>query len=316
MECIECQCKVYWQTGHVCTICVCVCVLKPALLFISDLAPSVTVSVGGLTNVLAGTSQTLTCSVGGIDLTAAAVLVISVMHTWLHDSTVVHADSTSNQYIIPPGSLRVSNAGDVYTCRVAITASYWDVSGSFGDSSSGTLTIISKSINKHCAILSVFFLNNLVPNPTIVITVMPFVRAEYVGLNYTLRCEAEVPGNQLDDIDAVMEWMKDGIKLSSSNNGRVTLGDTREDSPGREFRRSIVFSPLSAGDMGSYSCSATIRPTVDNPGVTNGFGILNSNLTIAGKFNNSCSIIGNFLCLFSTHFGCLYRSYWCPSSSP
>jgi hypothetical protein len=52
----------------------------------------------------------------------------------------------SSQYTIPSGSLWISNAGDVYTCRVAITASYWDVSPSFGDSGSGTLTIISKLI--------------------------------------------------------------------------------------------------------------------------------------------------------------------------
>ena len=105
-----------------------------------------TVSVEGLTNVLAGTSQNLTCSVSGMDLTAAAVLIMSVTHTWLRGSTVVHSASTSNQYTIPSESLEVTNSGDVYTCRVAITAGYWDVSGSFGDSGSGTLTIISKLI--------------------------------------------------------------------------------------------------------------------------------------------------------------------------
>ena len=117
-----------------------------------------------------------------------------------------------------------------------------------------------------------------------------FVPAEYVGLNFTWRCEAQVPGSQLVDIDAVIEWMKDGIRLSSSSNGRITLGETIIDSPGREFRRSIVFSPLSAGDMGSYSCSATIRPTVDNPGVTNGVGIGNKSLTVVSKFRGVFSI--------------------------
>ena len=113
-----------------------------------------------------------------------------------------------------------------------------------------------------------------------------------------MRCEAEVPGNQLRGVEADIEWMKNGVKLSSSSNGRVTLEETIVDGPGREFRRSIVFSPLSAGDMGSYSCSATIRPTVDNPGVTNGFGIGSSNLTVAGKFNNSYSIVHNVSLLF------------------
>jgi hypothetical protein len=72
--------------------------------------------------------------------------VTSVMYTWLRDGNVVQAASTSNQYTITYWSLRASDAGDVYTCRVAITASYWDVSPSFGDSGSGTLTIISKLI--------------------------------------------------------------------------------------------------------------------------------------------------------------------------
>ena len=116
-----------------------VCDLKPASLFISDLAPSVTVSVEGLTNVLAGTSQTIT---SGFDTSAAAVT--SVMYTWLRGSMVVQSASTSARYTIPPMALEVTNAGDVYTCEVAITASYWDVSGSFGNSGSGTLTIISK----------------------------------------------------------------------------------------------------------------------------------------------------------------------------
>jgi hypothetical protein len=87
----------------------------------------------------------------------------------------------------------------------------------------------------------------------------------------------------LGGIEAVVEWIKNGIRLSSSSNGRITLGMLTEDSPGKEFRRSIQFSPLSADDMGTYSCSATIRPTVANSRVTNGFGIGNNSLTIVGK---------------------------------
>ena len=102
-----------------------------------------TVSVEGVDGATAGTSQTLTCSVSGVDLAMASVT--SVMYTWLHDGSTAQAASTSNQYTIPSLSLGVSNAGDVYTCQVAITASYWDVSGSFGGSDSGTLTVISKS---------------------------------------------------------------------------------------------------------------------------------------------------------------------------
>ena len=101
-----------------------------------------TVTVEGVDGVTAGISQTLTCTVSGVDLQAAAVT--SVMYTWLCDGSEVQAASTSNQYTIPSVSLSVDNAGDVYICQVAIAASYWDVSGSFGGSGSGVLTVISK----------------------------------------------------------------------------------------------------------------------------------------------------------------------------
>ena len=131
-------------------------------------------------------------------------------------------------------------------------------------------------------IIAVYF-NNPVPNPTIQITQTPLVSTEYVGLNLTWRCDTRIPGNQLIGVEAVVEWTKLGVRLSSSNDGRITLGDLVIDSPGQEYRRSISFSPLSADDMGTYSCSATVRPTVANPGVTNGFGLGNNNLNIIGK---------------------------------
>ena len=101
-----------------------------------------TVTVEGVDGVTAGSmSQNLTCSVSGVNLTAA-----TVMYTWLRDGSMVQAASTSNLYTIPSISLGVNNAGDEYTCQVAITASYWDVNGSFGGSGSpGTLTVASKT---------------------------------------------------------------------------------------------------------------------------------------------------------------------------
>ena len=105
---------------------------------ISDLAPTVIVSIEGLDRGTVGRSQTLTCSVTGVDLGE-----VSVRYTWLRDGTLVQSAVRLNQYTIPSESLGVRNAGDVYTCQVAITASYWDVSGSFGDSSSGALTVTS-----------------------------------------------------------------------------------------------------------------------------------------------------------------------------
>ena len=108
--------------------------------FIFAVAPSVVVSVMGVDGATVGSSRTLTCSISGVNITA-----VSVMYTWLRGDVVVQAASISSQYTIPAGSLGVSNAGDVYSCQVAITASYWDISESFGGSGSGTLSVNSKS---------------------------------------------------------------------------------------------------------------------------------------------------------------------------
>ena len=155
---------------------------------------------------------------------------------------------------------------------------------------------------------------NPVPNPTIQFSRLPLVSTVYVGLNVSLRCDARVPvSGQLIGVEAVVEWMKEGARLSSSGDGRITLGDLQIDSPGRDYRRSIQFSPLSAGDMATYSCSAMIIPTVDNPRVTNGFGVGNTNLIVVGKtliiiMMRILNSHANVSLSFSTHFGCLYRS--------
>ena len=114
-------------------------------LFLSNVAPSVAVSVSGVDGATAGSSQTLlTCSVSGVNIMSATEVTL-VMYTWFRGDMEVQAASTSSQYTIPVAFLGVSNAGDVYSCQVAISASYWDVSESFGSSGSGTLSVNSKS---------------------------------------------------------------------------------------------------------------------------------------------------------------------------
>ena len=113
----------------------------------------------------------------------------------------------------------------------------------------------------------------------------PLVPNYYVGLSFTWRCDVRIPGNQLIGVDTVVEWMGPGGRLTSSNDGRLTVRDLVIDSPGREYRRSLTFSPLSASDMSSYSCSATVMPTVVNSGVINGIGIGSDNLTVASKIS-------------------------------
>ena len=100
-------------------------------------APSLTVTVNNADNAVAGQSHTLSCSVRGFNVQAA-----TIMYLWRLGTNVLQGPSTSNMYNI--AMVQVSNAGDVYTCEVTVTVSYWDVSGSFGDSGSGTLSVTSK----------------------------------------------------------------------------------------------------------------------------------------------------------------------------
>ena len=94
-------------------------------------------TVNNADNAVAGQSHTLSCSVTGSNLETA-----TIMYTWRLGTNVLQGPSTSNMYNID--MVQVSNAGGVYTCEVTVTASYWDVSGSFGDSGSGTLSVTSK----------------------------------------------------------------------------------------------------------------------------------------------------------------------------
>ena len=112
---------------------------------------------------------------------------------------------------------------------------------------------------------------------------LPLVTNEYVGLNFTWRCDVTLPGQQLSGVDAVVEWKKSDNNFTSSTDGRITVEDIDIDTPGRIYRRSVIFSPLSVDDMASYSCSATIMPTVSNPQVTNGFGKVDGSLAVTGK---------------------------------
>ena len=112
---------------------------------------------------------------------------------------------------------------------------------------------------------------------------IPLVSFKYVGLNFTWRCDVNIPGQRLIGVDAIVEWKKSNNNFTSSNDGRITVGELDTDTPGRIYRRSVIFSPLSAEDVGSYSCSATVIPTVANPQVTNGFGKVDGSLAVTGK---------------------------------
>ena len=121
----------------------------------------------------------------------------------------------------------------------------------------------------------------LVLSPTVQFTTL-VLGSLYVGLSFSWRCEVDIPGNQLAGVTADVEWRGPGGAVITSDS-RIVVGATTEPSPGREYQKTLMFSPLSAGDSGSYSCSATVMPTVTNSLVTNGVGTGSDSLTVAGK---------------------------------
>ena len=125
-----------------------------------------------------------------------------------------------------------------------------------------------------------------VPIPTVQFTRIT-LGSLYVGLNFIWRCEVETPGRQLSGVSASVEWrLNDAVAPNGaviSSGSRVTVGDTLETSPGREYQKTLSFTPLSAGDSGSYSCSATVMPTTSNSLVTNAVGTGSDSLSVASK---------------------------------
>ena len=83
-------------------------------------------------------------------------------------------------------------------------------------------------------------------------------------------------------MSASVEWIGlNGAVITSDN--RITVGATLESSPDREYQKFLAFTPLSAGDSGSYSCSATVMPTTSNSFVTNAVGSGSDSLSVNSK---------------------------------
>ena len=120
-----------------------------------------------------------------------------------------------------------------------------------------------------------------VPTPTIRFTPL-ILGSRYVGLNFTWRCEVDLPGNQLAGVSAAVDWRGPSGDIMTSDS-RITVGRVVEIAPGRSFQRSVMFSPVSAGDAGIYSCTGTVMPTVTNSNVMNGVRTRNDSLSVDSK---------------------------------
>ena len=124
-----------------------------------------------------------------------------------------------------------------------------------------------------------------VNNPTIQFTRLT-LGTIYVGLSFTMRCDVEIPGSQLQGVTADVEWRGPGGSVLT-NTSRITVGGVMETTPGREYQSSLTFTPLSSVDTGSYNCSATIRPTVANGNVNSGVGTGSESLTVTCESTRS-----------------------------
>ena len=87
---------------------------------------------------------------------------------------------------------------------------------------------------------------------------------------------------QLAGVDVAVEWRRPNNSTLVSDD-RITVGNSMAVTEGRDYRRSVMFSPLSAGDSGSYSCSATIMPDTENSRVTNGVQVGSDSLSVASE---------------------------------
>ena len=107
----------------------------------------------------------------------------------------------------------------------------------------------------------------------------------YVGLDFNWRCDAENTGPiGTGPVSADIVWSKDSNELT--NTSRIIVGNVREDSPGSLWRRNVMFKPLSSVDSGSYTCTASIRPTTANAFVTNGMNTRMEELTVVSKLHS------------------------------
>ena len=153
--------------------------------------------------------------------------------------------------------------------------------------------------------ICIYLLFCAVPSPEVTLreqSLPPF----YVGLDFSWRCEAENRGPVLTGVTANIVWSKDSNELISDS--RITVGGLVVDTVGIEWRRSVLFNPLSSVDSGSYTCTATIRPTIANAFVTNGMNTGMAEMTVVSKLDSGIMVIVNWCYIIffihSSHTGC------------
>ena len=145
--------------------------------------------------------------------------------------------------------------------------------------------------------MSIYLLFCAVPSPEVTLreqSLPPF----YVGRDFSWRCDAENPGSALSGVTADIVWSKDSTEVTSGD--RITVGGVVEDTIGVEWRRSVMFNPLSSVDSGSYTCTTTFRPIIANAFVTNGMNTGMAEMSVVSKLDSCKMLIVNWRYIFSS----------------
>ena len=102
----------------------------------------------------------------------------------------------------------------------------------------------------------------------------------YVGSNISYVCRTLFPGNSVGLVGEVGITDPSGTVIES-NDARLRVSDVEQ--VFNNYERTLFFSPLSADDVGVYTCTGTIQPLTPNPLVTNGMGTTTQEISIIRK---------------------------------
>jgi hypothetical protein len=91
-------------------------------------------------------------------------------------------------------------------------------------------------------------------------------RFNIVGLNISYSCRTLIPFGNRESLTADVDVFRPDGAVIAANGGRVGVTEIRST---QNYERILHFVPISAADGGSYRCTGTIRPVVENSLVIN-----------------------------------------------
>ena len=112
--------------------------------------------------------------------------------------------------------------------------------------------------------------------------ILSISRVNYVGLNISYVCETRFPLVLTSDLTADVEIFGPDDTLIEGSEGRVRVGTLMQSGTGGDFERNLYFDPISVADRGTYRCTGTVRPVVENSLVTNGRGERPEEISVFG----------------------------------